>query len=107
MDPAVGSFSQVDEVNFKTGPVYTGEAADRETADHHAEPATKPVRKKPAAAEAAPDIKPDADERGSVSKKAALDEANEKRSFFDRMFGPRKTSPPISTPPTPPGKAAR
>ena len=107
LDPAVGSFSQVDEVNFKTGPVYTGEAADRETADHHAEPAAKPARKKPAAAEAAPDIKPDADERGSVSKKAALEEANEKRSFFERMFGPRKTSPPVSTPPTPPGKPAR
>ena len=109
LDPAVGSFAQVDEVNFKTGPVYTGEAADRETADHHAEPTAKPVRKKSSAAEAeaAPDIKPDADERGSVSKKVPLDEANEKRSFFDRVFGPRKTGPPISTPPTPPGKVAR
>jgi hypothetical protein len=94
-------------VNFKTGPIYTGEAVDRETADHHAEPAAKPARKKPVATEAAPDIKPDADERGSVSKKGSSDEANEKRSFFERMFGPRKANPPVSTPPTPPGKQAR
>jgi penicillin-binding protein 2 len=107
LDPAPGSFAQVDEVNFKSGPVFTGESADRETADHHADPAAKPVRKKPTAAEGAPDIKPDADERGSVSKKSPAEDANEKRSFFERMFGPRKVSPPAPTPPPPPGKPAR
>ncbi len=107
LDPAVGSFAQVDEVNFKTGPLYTGETVDRETADHHAEPSAKPARKKPAAVEAAPDIKPDADERGSVSKKGHSEDANEKRSFFERMFGPKKSPLPSSTPPTSPGKPAR
>jgi penicillin-binding protein 2 len=107
LDPAPGSFAQVDEVNFKSGPIYTGDAVDRETADHHADPSTKPARKKPASVEASPDIKPDADERGSVSKKGPSEDAAEKRSFFERMFGPKKVSPPSSTPQTSPGKPAR
>jgi penicillin-binding protein 2 len=106
LDPAPGSFAQIDSVNYKTGPVLTPEATDRETADHHAEPAVKPVRKK-AAPEVSPDIKPEADERGSISKKALPEEAREKRSFFERMFGPRKTSSPQETPSTPPGTPAR
>lgn len=105
IEPARGSFSPIEEVNYKTGPVIGGEA-DRETAEHHTEPAAKSQKKK-AAPEATPDIKPDADERGSVSKKTPVDEAREKRSFFEKLFGPRKTDPTPVTPLSPAGKLPR
>lgn len=105
IEPARGSFAPIDEVNYKTGPVIGGEA-DRETAEHHTEPAAKTPKKK-AAPEATPDIKPDADERGSVSKKTPVDEAREKRSFFEKLFGPRKTDPTPVTPLSPAGKLPR
>ena len=105
IEPARGSFTPIDEVNYKTGPVLGGEA-DRETAEHHTEPAAK-TQKKKAAPEATPDIKPDADERGSVSKKTPVDEAREKRSFFEKLFGPRKTDPTPVTPLSPAGKLPR
>jgi hypothetical protein len=105
IEPARGSFAPIDEVNYKTGPVIGGEA-DRETAEHHTEPAAKNPKKK-AAPEATPDIKPDADERGSVSKKTPVDEAREKRSFFEKLFGPRKTDPTPVTPLSPAGKLPR
>ncbi len=105
LESAKGSFAQIDEVNYKTGPMIAGEA-DRETAEHHTEPAAKPAKKKPAA-EATPDIRPEADERWSVSKKMPSDETREKRSFFERLFGPKKTDSPPVTPPSPAGKFSR
>ena len=105
LEPARGSFAQIDEVNYKTGTLIAGEA-DKETAEHHAETAAK-VPKKKTAPEATPDIKADADERGSVSKKTQVDEAREKRSFFEKLFGPRKSDPIPATPLSPAGKLPR
>ena len=105
LEPGRGSFAQIDEVNYKTGPMIGGDA-DRETAEHHQDSMVKPAKKK-TAAEATPDIKPEADERGSVSKKTPVDETREKRSFFERLFGPRKTDPPPVLPPSPAGKSSR
>jgi len=109
LEAAVGSFAQIDEVNYKTGTILTPDTPDRETADHHTDSTSsttpKPVRKKPVP-EATPDIRPEADERGSVSKKTPLEESREKRSFFERLFGPRKIDSPPSTPLSPAGKSA-
>jgi len=109
LEPAVGSFAQIDEVNYKTGVLIAPDGVDRETADHHADNSSatgaKPVKKKPVS-EASPDIRPEADEMGSVSKKTPLEETREKRSFFERLFGPRKSDPPLSTPLSPAGKTA-
>ncbi len=105
LEPARGSFAQIDEVNYKTGTLIAGES-DKETAEHHADTAVK-VPKKKTAPEATPDIKADADERGSVSKKTQVDEAREKRSFFEKLFGPRKSDPIPATPLSPAGKLPR
>ncbi len=105
LQPAAGSFQPIDEVNYKTGPVFGAESqADRETADH-AEPAAKPSKKN-AASEVQPDIKPEADDRGKVSQKSPKIESSEKRSFFERLFRPRKEPTPQSTPP-PAGSSPR
>lgn len=97
-EPATGSFQPVDEVNFKTGAVYAGEVVDRETAEH-TEAGVKPPRVR-AVPHAEPDIKPEADARGKVGQKPAQPDSAEKRSFFERLFGPKKESTP--KPPSPP-----
>lgn len=106
LDPAVGSFAQIDEVNYKTGPQIAGDVPDRETADHHSETPVKAVKKKTQEMPT-PDIKAEADERGSVTKKAPAEPVQEKRSFFERLFRPRKSDPPPATPPSPAGKPSR
>jgi hypothetical protein len=98
LEPAAGSFQPVDEVNYKTGAVYGGEVVDRETAEH-TEAGAKPPRVK-AVSPAEPDIKPEADARGKVGPKVNRPEAGEKRSFFERLFGPKKDpAPKPSSPP--------
>jgi penicillin-binding protein 2 len=105
LQPAPGSFQQIDEVNYKTGPIFGAESqADRETADH-AEPTAKPSKKN-TASEAQPDIKPEADDRGKVSQKSPKIESSEKRSLFERLFRPRKEPTPQPTPP-PAGSSPR
>jgi penicillin-binding protein 2 len=105
LQPALGSFQQIDEVNYKSGPIFGTESqADRETADH-AEPAAKPSKKN-TASEAQPDIKPEADARGKVSQKSPKIESSEKRSLFERLFRPRKEPTPQPTPP-PAGSSPR
>ena len=102
----MGSFAQIDEVNYKTGPQIAGDAPDRETADHHADVPAKAAKKKTQDMPT-PDIKAEADERGSVKKKAPATPVEEKRSFFERLFRPRKTDSPPATPPSPAGKPTR
>jgi penicillin-binding protein 2 len=104
LEPAVGSFAQIDEVNYKSGPVFGSEASDRETAEH-AEPVEKAPKKR--GSEAHPDIRPDADERGKVSTQPEKEQSREKRGFFERLFGPKKTDSPPSNSNLPPGRPAR
>jgi penicillin-binding protein 2 len=101
---ASGSFAPIQEVNYKTGPVLGTETPDRETADHTEAPVKAVPKAQPV--EGKPDIRPEADERGKVSQQPAKEEVREKRGFFERLFGPKKTdSPSNSTPPA--GKPAR
>lgn len=101
LEPAVGSFQPVEDINYKTGPVYAGDAVDRETAEH-TETAQKPARVK-AVTPAEPDIKPEADAQGKVGAKPGRMDPAEKRSFFERLFGPKKETAP--KPPSPPAGA--
>jgi penicillin-binding protein 2 len=101
LEPAAGSFQPVEDINYKTGPVYAGDAVDRETAEH-TETAQKPARVK-AVTPAEPDIKPEADARGKVGAKPGRMDPAEKRSFFERLFGPKKEIAP--KPPSPPAGA--
>jgi penicillin-binding protein 2 len=102
LEPAAGNFHPVDEVNFKTGAVYGADPVDRETAEH-TETSQKPPRVKPVVA-AEPDIRPEADARGKVGTKPSRPDSAEKRSFFERLFGPKKD--PASKPPSPPAGAS-
>ena len=101
---AVGSFTPIQEVNFKTGPVLGAELADRETADHTEAPVKAIPKAQPV--EGKPDIRPEADERGKVSNPPPKEEVREKRGFFERLFGPKRTDSPSSSIP-PAGKPAR
>jgi penicillin-binding protein 2 len=105
LEPAVGSFAPIEEVNYKTGPVFGAEASDHETAEHTDTPTKSTNKTRPA--EAKPDIKPDADERGKVPAQPLKQEVREKRGFFEKLFGTRRTESPSSTPTTPAGKPAR
>ncbi|MEK0446622.1 MAG: Stage sporulation protein [Verrucomicrobiota bacterium] len=105
LEAAPGSFALIDDVKYKSGPVSGSEASDRETADHTEIAVKRPSKAN--ATEAKPDIRPEADERGKVSAQPPKDQSREKRGFFEKLFGPRRTDAPISTPTTPAGKPAR
>jgi penicillin-binding protein 2 len=91
---AVGSFTPINEVNFKSGPIFGAETADRETAEHTEAPVKAIPKAQPV--EGKPDIRPEADERGKVSETPRKEETREKRGFFERLFGPRKTDSPTN-----------
>jgi hypothetical protein len=104
MKPAVGSFAQIEMVDYKKSAVPTAiaqETADQETADH----ADAPIRvetKRSAAAR--PDIRASADARGRVDARdqRPIVRPPERRNFFQRLFGPRPA--PRPPPPRPGGR---
>jgi penicillin-binding protein 2 len=95
LEPAKGSFVQMEMVDFKKS-VVPGEiagqiAADGETADHTDAPMkTKEQRQ----VGASPDIRVAADARGKVKGAQRAEPAQEKRGFFQRLFGPRPAPNP-------------
>jgi penicillin-binding protein 2 len=93
LQPALGSFQQIDEVNYKSGPIFGTESqADRETADH-AEPAAKPSKKN-TASEAQPDIKPEADARGRFLKSRQRSNLPRKEVYLRDCSGLEKSPRP-------------
>lgn len=106
LEPARGSFAPIDEVNYKTGPVFGSEAADHETAEHTDAP-SKVAPQKSKQLDANPDIKPEADERGKVPAQPVKEVPSEKRSFFEKLFGTKKTDSPSNQSPPSPGNKAR
>lgn len=111
LDPAPGSFKQIEAISFKedgsltklvaqnendTRPGAGGE--EEETADHVAEPGNVSETNKKDSAR--PDIRENADERGRVSKKPFIEK---KPNLWQKMFGPRKQS----TKPQPTGVPGR
>lgn len=97
LPPAAGSFDPIEMVDYKQSAVSAEIAAqlmddDQERPDHNEEPAIP--RKKSQVTAAKPSIRADADARGKVSRaQAVAPAAAEKRSFFQRIFGGKKTPP--------------
>ena len=103
LEPAVGSFTPIEMVDYKKSEVPDGMAADPETADHTEAPT---VRKRDRQVKARPDIRAAPDRGGRVPPRAepARPPIN-KRNFFDRFFGPRRSAPqPRPTGPQPGGR---
>jgi penicillin-binding protein 2 len=99
MSPAVGSFAQLGSVNYKEGTKFS--APVRSDGEEAQGGAATPV-KKPSQAPA-PSIKSEADSGPVPRAVPASAKEPEKRSFFERLFGPKTKSPtnPPSTTPSP------
>jgi penicillin-binding protein 2 len=102
LEPAKGSFAQIDAVDYKKEAQVAAISEDRETADHTDAP-MKPKEEKQIGAR--PDIRADADargkQRGGRTRSAA---PTEKRNFFQRLFGAKPSAP---SPPKPAGPPRR
>lgn len=101
LDPAPGSFKQIDSVDYKVSAVPAKIAGqigeDEETADHTDTPppeaSGKPGEKKQVRAR--PDIRADPDARGRLAPRApSARPIVDRRSFFQRFFAPRRPSAP-------------
>jgi penicillin-binding protein 2 len=96
LEPARGSFVQMEMVDFKKSAVPSDIAGqiqeDRETADHTDGPMKTKEEKQIGAA---PDIRADADARGKVQqgKRGDASQPTEKRNFLQRFFGAKPSSP--------------
>ncbi len=108
MTPAVGSFAQIDLVDFKTKAVPAAIASqlddDQERSDHTAEPQRTDEKKNRGGF--TPDIRAKADARGKVVPKATRVErpAPEKRNFFQKFFGIKPGAPKPQPRPRPGGR---
>lgn len=107
LDPSLGSFKQIEQVDYKVSAVPTEMQADEETADHTDMPSQKLSERKQQV-KARPDIRPAADARGKVVPRAkpAGPPVEDRRSFFQRFFGRRQPSQPPPRP-QPPGRGGR
>lgn len=108
LEPAKGSFAQIEMVDFKQKDVPAAIASqiqeDRETADHVADPLrTKQERQ----VGVAPDIRAEADARGKVrGGRAQGPQAPAKPNWLQRFFG-AKPPPPKAQPTRPTGPQRR
>ena len=97
LDPAAGSFAQIGSVNYKDGTKFnTTVRSDGEEAQGGVATPVKTPSQAPA-----PSIKSEADSGAVPSALPASAKEPEKRSFFERLFGPktnRPTNPPSTTP---------
>jgi len=97
LDPAAGSFAQIGSVNYKDGTKFnTAVRSDGEEAQGGVATPVKTPSQAPA-----PSIKSEADSGAVPSALPASAKEPEKRSFFERLFGP-KTKRPINPPSTTP-----
>lgn len=104
LEPAKGSFAQIEQVDYTKNAQIAAIADDRETADHVDAP-MKPKDQQQVGAK--PDIRADADARGK--QRGGGNQAappTEKRNFFQRLFG-AKPSAPSPPPPKPAGPPRR
>lgn len=97
LDPAAGSFAQIGSVNYKDGTKFNATVrSDGEEAQGGVATPVKTPSQAPA-----PSIKSEADSGAVPSALPASAKEPEKRSFFERLFGPktnRPTNPPSTTP---------
>ena len=94
--PAVGSFAPIEEVDYKKTEAPRDLAADLETADHADTPDKK---KKEKQINDTPSIRANPDQGGKVQPRNAPQKPQvDKRGFFERFFGPKKSDPPRPAP---------
>jgi len=102
LEPAKGSFAQIEAVDYAKNAQVAAIADDRETADHVDAP-IKPKDQKQIGAK--PDIRADADARGKQrGGRSDAAQPTEKRNFFQRIFGAKPSAP---NPPKPAGPPRR
>jgi len=102
LEPALGSFKQIEAVDFKKedGNIATLAAAagheDQETPEHFDDPAN---RKKGPQLAVTPDIRAGADAGGRLKTRAKPQrDPNDKRNFFEKFFGIGRKSNPAPAP---------
>jgi penicillin-binding protein 2 len=101
LDPAMGSFAQIEAVDFKNKDAAVAKLAaeagaeDPETADHMDAPQKK---KETRQVRAKPDVREDSDQGGRVRRAAR---PNEKRNIFQKIFGIGKKKSPTDDQPPP------
>lgn len=107
LDPAPGSFAQIEEVNYKNADAAVAKLAasagaeDLETAEHVDGPQKKD---KGPQLGVTPDIRADADEAGKLKARAKTPQKdpNDKRNILQRLFGfGRKPAAPAAPPAQP------
>ncbi len=107
IEPAAGSFTPIEMVDYKQSAVPAQIAGqltddDQERPDHNEAPAAP--KKRPRQIAAKPDIRADADARGRVSRAQPVQPAGEKRNIFQRFFGGRSSPPKPAPQPKPGGR---
>ena len=96
LEPAKGSFRQIEMVDYKKSVVPTEQKPEEETPES-TEIADKKIEKQKIEK---PDIRSEADQRGKIGKRevATPPQPAEKRGFFQRLFGPKPKEPTPSAP---------
>ncbi len=99
LEPVVGSFTPILEVDYKKSELTPEMQADLETAEHNEPP---PVKKKSAKqVKETPSIRAVPDQRGKVPPRATPAKPPvDKHGFFERFFGGKKSAAPRPAPPT-------
>ena len=95
LEPAEGSFAQIEQVDYKKSELPPETTPDLETADH-AESASRAAKEKQV--KGTPSIAEAPDQGGRVQKRTP-DKPVDKRNFFERFFGGGRKATP--SPPTP------
>ena len=89
LEPAVGSFTPIEMVKYKTSELTPETAADLETADHHVDPANQ--KKSEKQIKDTPNIRSAPDPGGKVQPpRPPAKPQVDKRGLFERFFGPKK-----------------
>ncbi len=103
LEPAEGSFAQIEQVDYKKSELPPETTPDLETADH-AESGSGAAKEKQV--KSTPSIADAPDQGGRVQKRTP-DKPVDKRNFFERFFGGGRKAVPSPPTPTPARPASR
>jgi penicillin-binding protein 2 len=104
LEPAVGSFAQIEQVDYKKSELTPDVAADLETAEHTDTPSERKAQRQ---ISAKPDIRAAPDQGGQLPPRAIpANPRVDKRGFFQRFFGVKRPAynPRPAPPPRPGGR---
>ncbi len=97
LEPAIGSFAPIDMVDYKKSEISAEMTADLETAEHTDTPDKKKTGQQVGDT---PNIRAAPDQGGKLQKRATSAKPQvDKRGFFERFFGAKKSANPRSGPP--------